>query len=889
MKNIITGISFYFICMLGCAIPLISHAHNSINVPAKADNVSNEKEVVVTFPFNLGTDGQTAEFSEPYFKSSEVGHGTLIFIDGQDNKNIGQTLIGAEMFTQPNDNNFIQFMIRPINDVTFRPTRVSFKATRFGTDTGYLDISWLNSDGHEISLATSQKPARDNETPNESLFSYEITNAPESSGEFGLQECGLIIYVDGLNTSKRIGLRDIVIEGVITLDDKYITLDPPTIKFADGVISITHPQEGAFANYSILTDDELTSGSEDSSHYAQMPVSLPATDYYNKNIKAFAEMDGWISSQQVSLTHSDIPVVEIEDLEVTISGIGEIHYTLDGTLPTMQSTLYQEPFRITTDCVIRAASFYNNLIPAATESINASYHKCETPKIAGYDGRYVTFEVTSGETIHYSLDDTNPLTSESAISVEGKSSYTLDMNGLNTVNIASTRKGYDSSDIQSFTSEYYSNETDLFTTASGQVSSAFGWMDNFDETKSLSVHGVLSNGSTNDNSDYKWLIEHFPALQCLDLSNLSDTMIPDAALDSSNLLHVILPSSLTSIGESIFGANNTSLCVLELPARNPAPAGLSNGLNNPNLLCFVSEKRYVSNLRENISNVIVNETLKADSITLRHGFPFFSPYEFTADNICFTRHFEKITSIDPDDFGAGWETLSLPFDVDKISNEDITLKPFGNTSEEGNSFWLFYADGQGWQKASNIQANQPYLIAMPNNPWYDEELNVKGTVSFSATNARVDASLPSYAAIGIGNSNSIHANYSLIPLSEDIYAINDSVVAFNHTYQPGGIFVKGKKDVAPFECFVTSSSGARYVKIAPESSEVGNIPEITPQIWIENGTICILSDSELSLPLYDPTGKTIKIIETEPGSITHIPGLSPGIYILSNKKLTIKN
>lgn len=886
MKNLITEISSYIVCLLGCAISLSTHANNAINVPAKAGNVSNEKEVVVTFPFNLGTDGQTAEFSEPYFKSSEVTLGGDIYIDGIDTNDIGQTIIGtyANNTHEANDENTIQFLIRTFDDVKFTPKKVSFKATRFGTDGGYFDISWLNSNGFQISLATLEQPVRNNETPNESLFSYEIENAPQSSGE-----CGLQINVYQLSTSKKIGLRDIVIEGVLNIADKYITLDPPTIKFADDIISITHKKEGAIANYSVLTDDELTNGSEGSSQYAQMPVSLQATDYYNKNIKVFAEMDGWISSQQVTLGHSDIPVVNIEDLVVTISGIGEIHYTLDGSIPTLQSALYQGPFRITEDCNIRAASFYNGLIPAVCEPINASYHKCDTPRIVSYDGRYVTFEVTSGETIHYSFDGNNPLTSESSISVEGKSTYTLDMDGLNTVWIATTRKGYDPSDIQSFTSEYYSNETDLFTTASGQVASAFGWMDNFEETKSLTVHGVLNNGATNDNSDYKWLIEHFPALQHLDLSDLSDTLIPDAALVSSNLLHVVLPYTLTSVGTNIFGTNNTTLCVLELPARNPAPTGLSDGLDNPNLLCFVSEKRYASNLRNNIQNVIVNETLRADSITLRHGFPFFSPKEFTADNICYTRDFEKITSIDSDDFGAGWETLSLPFDVDKISNEDNTLKPFGNTSAEGIPFWLFNANGQEWQKSASIQANQPYLIAMPNNPWYDEDLNVAGTVCFSADNAKVNASLPSYEAFGIGNSNFIHANYSVIPKSENIYAINDSEVSFNHTYQPGGIFVKDMRDVAPFECYVTSSSGARYVKIASASSYVENLQDPSPKIWIENDEICIFSNSEMSLPLYDLTGRTIRVVSTEPGTTTRISGLTPGIYIISNKKLTIKN
>ena len=64
----------------------------------------------------------------------------------------------------PDETNVIKFLIQPKHGLTFTPTNVAFKTTRFGTDNGLLDIAWLNADGTTVTLATEVKPNRNSGT-----------------------------------------------------------------------------------------------------------------------------------------------------------------------------------------------------------------------------------------------------------------------------------------------------------------------------------------------------------------------------------------------------------------------------------------------------------------------------------------------------------------------------------------------------------------------------------------------------------------------------------------------------------------------------------------------------------------------------------------------------
>ncbi len=186
--------------------------------PKEATTLENEA-ATATFPFNLGTDGQTATFGDDadYFLSSKVAYGSGLFIKGKDNKNLGQTQFNPynDNEKNANDGNAILFLINPKPGFTFTPTKVSLTSTRFGTDGGKLDFAWQNPNGSTVSLATGLTPNRDNNATPTSTFSYDITGATPAEGQ-----CGLKINLYSLGSGKQVGFCDIIIEGTLSGTEK---------------------------------------------------------------------------------------------------------------------------------------------------------------------------------------------------------------------------------------------------------------------------------------------------------------------------------------------------------------------------------------------------------------------------------------------------------------------------------------------------------------------------------------------------------------------------------------------------------------------------------------------------------------------------------------------
>lgn len=189
----------------------------------KAAVVYENVSATATFPFDLGTEGQTADFGDAadFFLNSKVLYGEgLQLKDANSGAGIVETRF--EPYSQnntPDATNLIQFTIQPKFGLTFTPTKVSFKTTRFGTDNGLLDVAWLNADGSKVTLATEVKPNRNSGTnpaiaseegKKFSDLSYEVNGATPGEGV-----CGLLINLYRLQNGKQIGFADIVIEGLI--------------------------------------------------------------------------------------------------------------------------------------------------------------------------------------------------------------------------------------------------------------------------------------------------------------------------------------------------------------------------------------------------------------------------------------------------------------------------------------------------------------------------------------------------------------------------------------------------------------------------------------------------------------------------------------------------
>ena len=174
-----------------------------------------------TFPFNEGTEGQKATFSNAdYFLSSKVSHGSNWSI--QDKTTYAGTaetrLTPVDQHESDNltDDDAVSFLFTPKPGFTFTPTRVAFKANRFGTDNGLIDAYWLNSDGTIVELEKGIKPERNNSDKNTEK-SYDITGSTPGEGS-----CGLKLFLYHLQAGKQIGLADIVIEGVLNGTEKDV-------------------------------------------------------------------------------------------------------------------------------------------------------------------------------------------------------------------------------------------------------------------------------------------------------------------------------------------------------------------------------------------------------------------------------------------------------------------------------------------------------------------------------------------------------------------------------------------------------------------------------------------------------------------------------------------
>ena len=92
----------------------------------------------------------------------------------------------------------------------------------------------------------------------------------------------------------------------------------------------------------------------------------------------------------------------VTGVEVVLSGEGQIRYTLDGSLPTEDSTLYTQPFTLTKTTVLRAACFQPDKLPSdvLTESyiLNENHTMpvvsvtADPTEMFGYSGIYTQYK-----------------------------------------------------------------------------------------------------------------------------------------------------------------------------------------------------------------------------------------------------------------------------------------------------------------------------------------------------------------------------------------------------------------------------------------------------------------------------------------------------------------
>ena len=484
-----------------------------------------------------------------------------------------------------------------------------------------------------------------------------------------------------------------------------------------------------------------------------------------------------------------------------------------------------------------------------------------------YDGRAIT--ATAPETdvdMYYSTDDFNTVNY-----YEGP----ITVSDLGTVKVIAEKTFRSDSEAASYEVKYLYDGDTLKLAEAGLMAEAIKWCGT-DSVVKMTVIGPIS-------TDEFSTISTLPKLKFLNLADakVDGASLPDGAFANSQIVSFVSPSSLSSVGSGIF-RDCQHLAAVCWKASTPLPADALSGVSNPNLLLYVSAEDQAP---EGINNVVVDGKAKSITLTDATGNSnFYAPVAFQVDTIKYTRNFQQKTE---PGVSCGWETIVLPFTVNKITHEamsNVTITPFANYRgwEEQRPFWLYTLDNNDIRPAYGIEANVPYLICMPNADEYGDQYNLAGNVTFMATNVDIAVSKPIEETQG---DITFVPTYQSVPVSADVFTLN--VNQEYKGYPAGSLFVSNFRDVRPFEAYsIHPSAVAKKVNEArmySVSSLIGGDPNATGIIDVmlkkNDGT-----NSDAVVKVYSLSGALIKQGKAE--DVTN--GLPKGVYVANGKKFVVK-
>ena len=218
--------------------------------------------------------------------------------------------------------------------------------------------------------------------------------------------------------------------------------DAPTISFNSSTSQVTITSEGTV----YYTTDGGTPTTSSSAYSAPFTVSSGVT------IKAIATHPGYVTSTMAELSISQVATPTIQDngsnaISITCATAGAtIYYTTDGTTPSISSTEYTGPLTENVSGVtIKAIAVKENMIPSEVGSGTVTL-QCASPAIArsGNNGFTITCAFPStGVTIYYTTDGSNPTTSSSTTTSGGAVTAELPV----TVKAMAVATGYSNSAI----------------------------------------------------------------------------------------------------------------------------------------------------------------------------------------------------------------------------------------------------------------------------------------------------------------------------------------------------------------------------------------------------------------------------------------------------------
>ena len=295
--------------------------------------------------------------------------------------------------------------------------------------------------------------------------------------------------------------------------------------------------------------------------------------------------------------------------------------------------------------------------------------------------------------------------------------------------------------------------------------------------------------------------ESFKNCSSLNEMNLSQEGTPEinsSAFAYSGLSSITIPETVTSVGGGILNGCSR-LTSIFWECNRDVPNIID--LNSTSCLLYLSHDVKCPSTWKNV----IEPGGVAQTIVLKNEKRYLCPKAFTANKISYTREFTMKTIPGK---AAGWQTIILPFSVQTITDKDGNrLAPF---MAEGDGIWKRFwlrelqADGT-YKDVTAIEANKPYLIAMPNAEEYASEYCISGNVTFEADNVSLGET-PEIVPTD-GGAYSMYGTYDWVTGTRKVYALNlDNWSDGSVYYEKGSVFVPSLRDVAPFECYLQNNN-----------------------------------------------------------------------------------
>lgn len=291
--------------------------------------------------------------------------------------------------------------------------------------------------------------------------------------------------------------------------------------------------------------------------------------------------------------------------------------------------------------------------------------------------------------------------------------------------------------------------------------------------------------------------------------------------------------------------------------------------SNPNTLYFFGSD---GNVPSALSGKNVVKGNEAESITLTAGYSYYSPYDFTANSISYTRKFANghgnTTDTTDEQKKAGWSTITLPFAPTSIATSSKQLDWFRSDEGSGN-FWLFDFGAEDYDNSTvyftytdEFEANHPYLIAVPGDKWGTNWNLTNKDIVFSATGAKVISGQKPVVSTNAKNYKFV-GNYASDVTYSDIYLLNSA----------GSSFTKqSSTTAAPFEAYFLIGNPLLYATAPTLSFGMMNGNQIT---GIDDVTV----DSEQAEE---------SVVYNLDGTRTKADNLRRGVYITAGKKILVR-